>query len=140
MNYSSANKPRHRVFLDANTLISGLFYEGPESTLLQLGLTGIVELITCTLVIDEIRIVIQRKFPECEPMFSDVTNALTIIKTEDGKEAEELIRDRKDAPILASALKAYPDYLVTGDKDFHTPEIKKRLNVVTTKELLAKII
>ena len=52
------------------------------------------------------------------------------------KESKTLINDQKDIPILAAALASKPDYLVTGDKDFHTEKIKNKLNIVKTTELL----
>jgi uncharacterized protein len=139
MNSSRSDGTQPRVFVDANTLVSGLFFEGPENSLLRMGILGLVKLVSCTLVIDEVRIVINRKFPEGEPLFGEIVGIFIILSTEDGKDAEKLIRDKKDAPILATALKNRPDYFVTGDKDYHIPEIKKRLRVVTTRELLAEI-
>ena len=47
-----------------------------------------------------------------------------------------LIRDPKDIPILAAAVSAKPDLFVTGDKDFHTPEVKKLIPVYTATQAL----
>ncbi|WP_211236980.1 hypothetical protein [Aneurinibacillus terranovensis] len=38
--------------------------------------------------------------------------------------------------IVVSALLAQPDILVTGDQDFHTPEIKEQLVVLSPSEFL----
>ncbi len=78
---------RYRVFLDTNILISGIFFEGNESKVLD-------------------------------------------------KEAQKLMRYKKDVPILASVLYANPDYFLTGDAHFHTEGIKKIVNVVTAKDFL----
>ena len=49
---------RYRVFLDTNILISGIFFEGNESILLDM--TGI-DLITCEDVIEELQRVTKKK-------------------------------------------------------------------------------
>lgn len=46
------------------------------------------------------------------------------------------IRDPKDLPILVSAMVAQPDIIVTGDLDFHTPEIKEYFTVMTPADFL----
>lgn len=46
------------------------------------------------------------------------------------------IRDPADLPILASAMLAQPDILVTGDNDFHTPEIQEYFTVLTPADFL----
>ena len=55
------------------------------------------------------------------------------------KEAESLIRHKKDVPILAAVLHAKPDYFLTGDAHFFTDTIKKMVQVITTRDLLAKV-
>lgn len=54
-------------------------------------------------------------------------------------EAERLIRDRSDAPVLAAALASRPDVLVTGDKDFHAIADKLPFEVLTTREALKRL-
>lgn len=46
------------------------------------------------------------------------------------------IRDPKDFPLLASTLIAKPDLFISGDKDFHTDEIKEFLVVYTPADFL----
>jgi len=48
--------------------------------------------------------------------------------------------NKKDVPILVSALKASPDFFITGDKDFNSEEIKKMLNVIKTRDFLNIVI
>ncbi|MFH0861068.1 MAG: putative toxin-antitoxin system toxin component, PIN family [Candidatus Altiarchaeota archaeon] len=134
------NSRQHKVFIDANTLLSGLFFEGPESTLLKIGILGQIRLVTCDFVVKEVRTIIRRKFSGAENHFDDIISIMTVLPTEKDELRRGLIRDRKDAPILATALKYKPDYFVTGDKEFHTPEIKKLLNVVKTRNLLDRIL
>jgi predicted nucleic acid-binding protein len=39
--------------------------------------------------------------------------------------------DKKDEPIIASAILAQPDVLISGDKDFFTKEIREYFAVYT---------
>ena len=53
--------------------------------------------------------------------------------------AENLMTHKKDIAILAAAMSAEPDYILTGDKHFFTNKIKKVLNVRTSVEFLSEI-
>ena len=55
------------------------------------------------------------------------------------KEAEFLVKHKKDIPILAAVLYAKPDYFLTGDAHFFTDHIKNIVNVMTVRDFLAKI-
>lgn len=52
------------------------------------------------------------------------------------EKAKGLIRDPKDAAILASAMDASPEIFISGDLDFHTTEVRSVLNVLTTRDAL----
>jgi predicted nucleic acid-binding protein len=52
------------------------------------------------------------------------------------EEAKLLIRDPKDAIILASAMDAKPDIFVSGDLDFHTDDVRKFINAVNTSRAI----
>lgn len=49
-----------KAFLDSNTIISGLLFEGNEATLLELGRIKAIQLITNQYVIDEVTQVLKR--------------------------------------------------------------------------------
>ena len=53
--------------------------------------------------------------------------------------AENIIRDKKDAVILAAAIENTPDAFVSGDKDFHTQEVRRVINVVSTVEAIEMV-
>lgn len=46
------------------------------------------------------------------------------------------ICDKKDTPILVSAILAEPDIMISGDKDFHTQEIREYFAVYTPADFL----
>ncbi|VVB99200.1 Uncharacterised protein [uncultured archaeon] len=55
-------------------------------------------------------------------MLSTITEKCTIIKSSyyagEIEKARSIIRDKKDAPILAAVMTTRHDYFVSGDKDF----------------------
>ncbi len=92
-------------------------------------------------IIWETQAVLQRKFPERESLLRDLLNMLAVeitsMPTTPMVEAAKLmIRDPKDAAILASAIESKPDAFVSGDLDFHTFEIRSVINVMNTREAL----
>ena len=54
-------------------------------------------------------------------------------------ETKELIAHEKDIPILAAALYAKVDYLLTGDSHFSTDKVKAVIKVRTAREFLDEI-
>jgi len=102
---------RYKVFLDTNILLSGIFFEGNESLILDL-----VEM-----ALTDISIIPRTKYHHKL------------------KEAESLVAHKKDIPILAAVLFTEPDYFLTGDEHFFTDKIKEKVNVITARDFLEKI-
>lgn len=130
-----------RVFLDANTLISGIVFSGPEHQLLKLGIRKQFELVTSEDVIEEIVEVINRKFPEKAFLVKEFLQLaeIKVIRRKDyGKLVErQKVRDAEDKHVLAAAFAAKSDVLVTGDKDLLVLKKHGQIAIRTTKELLA---
>ena len=139
---------RYRIFLDTNILISGIFFEGNESKILDM---PEVDLITCEDVVYELKNVTKKKLKylnqrNLEIALMEVDRALSDIEIlprekylEKALEAEGLIADKKDIPILAAALYANTDYLLTGDSHFFTDKVKSKLKVRKAREFLDEI-
>jgi predicted nucleic acid-binding protein len=101
---------RYRIFLDTNILISGIFFDGNESKILDI---PEVELITCEDVVYELKNVTKKKLKyldqrSLEIALLEVDRALSDIEIlprekylEKSLEAEGLIAHEKDIPILA---------------------------------------
>jgi putative PIN family toxin of toxin-antitoxin system len=122
-------------------VISGLLFDGREKELLRGARVGLFVAVTSQYVLDEITGVLHRKFGLSLGAVAEVLSGLaTEVVPEPPPaavaEAESLLRDPKDVPVLAAAIAAEVDGLVTGDKDLHTREVKKRLRVLTTREAL----
>ena len=137
------------VFVDTNIMISGIYFNGPEALLLDnkniyIHISDTVE--------NELFDFVKYRYDKLKySSMVEAENSLRvalldiykIIKKDEYKdyigEAVTLIKDRKDVDILAAGLYLKPDFFVTGDKHFHTTEIKKVLNVVYTRDILAFI-
>ena len=139
---------RYRIFLDTNILISGIFFKGNESKILDM---PEVDLITCEDVVYELKNVMKKKLKyldqrNLEIALVEVDRALSDIDIlprekylEKSLEAEALIAHKKDIPILAAALYANADYLLTGDSHFFTDKVKSELKVKKAREFLDEI-
>lgn len=107
-----------RVFLDTNVLVSAFATRGLSADVFRLVLAE-HELIVGQIVLDELRRVLRKKIGLPE---SAVRQALTTVEehrvvptaeTDPGVE----VADPPDARLLATALAARADVLVTGDRD-----------------------
>ena len=139
---------RYKVFIDTNVLLSGIFFEGNESRILDM---IELEVMTSEDVVDELLRVIRKKLKYLsertfEIALSEAEKALTDISiiprskyNNRLKDAESLITHKKDIPILAAVIYTKPDYFLTGDAHFFTEKIKAIISVSTVKDFLTKI-
>ncbi len=139
---------KYKVFVDTNILLSGIFFEGNESSILDL-----VELdfMTSEDAVDELGRVVRKKLKylkertfeialaETEKALSDIVVIPRTKYSHKMKEAEFLIKHKKDIPILAAVLYVKPDYFLTGDAHFFADNIKSIVNVITARDFLTKI-
>lgn len=129
-----------RVFVDSNILVSAVLSESSVASKLLTLLIEQHRLIICSYSITEVSKVIQRKFPKIIPKWDKF---LTTLEFEIAYTPSDLstlkvpyIRDPKDLPILVSAMVAQPDIIITGDLDFHTPEIQEHFTIMTPGDFL----
>ncbi len=139
---------RFKVFVDTNILLSGIFFEGNESKVLDL---VEIELVTSEDVVEELQRVVKKKlkylkertleiaFSETERALSDINIIPRSKYSQKIKEAESLIAHKKDVLILAAVLYVKPDYFLTGDSHFFEDKIKNTVKVMTAKDFLDKI-
>jgi len=139
---------KYKVFVDTNILLSGIFFEGNESSILDF---VELNLITSEDAVAELRRVVRKKLKylkertfvialaEIEKALADVAVIPRTKYSHKLKEAEFLIKHKKDIPILAVVLYVKPDYFLTGDAHFFTDSIKSIVNVITARDFLEKI-
>ena len=132
--------PGIRIFLDANTIVSGLLFEGNESQLLELGILRALELVTSQYVVEEVRRVLSRKeFGNAEDEIVDLLGYLqeAVLIVADPEEPalekhESTLRDKKDASVCAAFEMTGARYLVTGDKEL----LDKVKGAIRTRDVL----
>jgi predicted nucleic acid-binding protein len=109
---------RDRLFLDANILVAGAISPtGGSGYILLLDEMGNIEVLVCDQVLTEARRALERKAPRALPEFERIIRAVkpqvcpapTIYEI---AHCREVIHP-DDAPVLAAAIKAKPDSLIT---------------------------
>lgn len=113
-----------RVFVDSSVLIAGAGSRtGASRAVLTMAEIGLFKLIVSRQVLDECERNLRKKLPAALPIFAELlaTINLEILPDPSLEEAArwETIIETKDAPILAAAVLAAPDRLLTLNiKDF----------------------
>lgn len=129
-----------RVFLDTNVLLSAiLFPKGAASRFLMVA-TERRTILLGSYVIDELRSVFERKFPEHQHDLESFLEGLSYVPVPEPADPDDVetigLRDRKDEPIVASALAGNADTLVTGDKDLLEIMGKTGLTIQSIREFM----
>ncbi len=111
-----------RVMLDTNIFISMIFFPSAQTRELAKRLADGHQIVVCDYVVEELRLVTDRKFPAkrkfLDRFFLELPFELVYTPKELDLNEFPQMRDTKDSPILATALLESIDVFVTGDKDF----------------------
>ena len=130
-----------RILIDTNVLISAILF--PDSLPYRVVEKVIIEhtLILSPGIIEEIKAVFSRKFltklPELERFFTHLAYELPPEVTAMPHPLLHVIRDENDVHVLAAALAANADILLTGDQDFAELPMTKPL-VLTPRQFIDK--
>lgn len=111
-----------RVFLDTSALLSGLNSPfGASGVILSLFRLGRITLILSPEVVAEAHIAITKKFPLLQSGLLDVLShgpvMLKLLTQQEIREARAILVS-EDTPVLAGAMKARSEFLITLDKKF----------------------
>jgi putative PIN family toxin of toxin-antitoxin system len=123
-------KTSKKVMLDANILISAIYSPNGKAFNAFRKVSGpLFTLVLCDQIIDEIRRIFNRKFPNKIPdmeRFLSIAHydLVTLTANDAVYDDEAKIRDVNDRPILRAARKANVNIFVTGDKDFLESSVK----------------
>ena len=135
---------RPRIFLDSNVIFSGLYSSnGAPGSILNGYIEGKLRVVISQQVLEEVVRTVERKHIVALPLLKRILVNVPPEIVEDPKPEEialwDRIMDSEDASILAAAIAAQPDYLVTGDRRFfENAEIINRtgLRIVTPAQFL----
>jgi len=125
--------------LDTNIFISMIFFPSIQTRKLAKRLADNHQIIVCDYVIEELRLVTDRKFP-AKKKFLDrffLELPFELVYTPKALNLSEFpeVRDIKDSPILATAIMEEVDVFVTGDKDFLVLDVDMP-EIITMTEFL----
>ena len=128
-----------KVMLDTNIFISMIFFPSAQTRELAKKLTDNHQIVVCDYVIEELRLVTDRKFPAkrrfLDRFFMELPFELVYTPKALNLSGFPEMRDTKDSPILATAIMEGIDVLVTGDKDFLVLDVEIP-EIVTMAEFL----
>jgi putative PIN family toxin of toxin-antitoxin system len=125
-----------RVMLDTNILVSAFIFRSRRIYSVIDYIVSHHELVLPSYVVDELRDVIDRKFPQMVGSLDEFLTALSFTLAYSPKLIPLglfKIRDVSDAPILYTAIIESIDVLITGDKDFDDVEVE-RPEIMTAAE------
>ncbi len=122
---------------DTNVLIAAIITEGVCSKLLSRARAKEVHLISCPFIMTEIRRVLSKRFrlshEEIASAIEPISEAIDQI-IEHNLKVTNICRDRDDDHVLACALAAKAEYLVTGDSDLLEIKNFQGIKIITPRE------
>ncbi|GHT86697.1 hypothetical protein FACS18947_6720 [Bacteroidia bacterium] len=131
------------VMLDTNIIISAGLFGGGRLTETILRIADDFNIVLSSEIIKELWRVMDRKFsdrkPAMEKFFKHLSYDISYTPTDIDEDIYPKIRDKKDYPILASAIIADVDVLITGDGDFEPVNIE-RPEILTIRQFSEKYL
>jgi len=113
--------------VDTNILLSALVFGSARMAALLEKIGEDHTMVICTHIIDEFRKVVAEKAPKYNSAVDTFFSRLPyeLVYTPQWTENMPELRDTKDKPILAAAIAADIDMIVTGDKDFLESDVER---------------
>jgi putative PIN family toxin of toxin-antitoxin system len=132
-----------RVMLDTNILLSAGLFDKSKLSTLTVRISNEFKIVLSSQIVEELRMVTARKFPEKKKTLENFLRRLNFdmafTPNEIDPDIYPKISDKKDYPILASAIIAEVDVFVTGDKDFSVLDIDNP-KIMTIREFADKYL
>lgn len=128
-----------KAVLDTNILISSIFWHGPSRHIVDLAIANKFKAITSPEILEELESVLYEDFPQIpysriEEIIRDTLSYSQLIIP--AEITIKKLRDIKDTKIIACALSAKTDYIVTGDKDLLVLKKYADIKITTPKIFL----
>jgi uncharacterized protein len=130
-----------RILIDTNVWVSALLWpDSLPNRVLQVVIRDHTVILS-TGIMDELRDVYGRKFPHRLPDLEDFFSQLSYVMAPEpsalAKSIAQVLRDPNDLHVLASAVAAQADVLLTGDQDFAELSLTKPL-ILTPRQFAAR--
>ena len=126
-----------KVILDTNVLISAFLSNGVCSGILHRARNREFAFVLCLPVIEELTRILKDKFHFSNDeisFFIDVVSEAAHEISRSGKIVQCICRDSSDDHILACAMEAQADYIVTGDTDLLTLVSHGRIKIIRPRD------
>jgi putative PIN family toxin of toxin-antitoxin system len=133
----------YRVVVDTNLIISATFWGGQPRRLLDLIRVSKAQLVTSTDIIHELKITLQ--YSKFDQHFMALGRTVDNVVEEYQKIAEsvtpadvpeDVVRDKKDRMILATAVGGKASHLVSGDKDLLDLREYEKIIILTATQFI----
>jgi len=117
-----------RIMIDTNVIVSAILFPNSLPSTLIKSVSSRHEIVLCTSIIGELYEIFERKFKQktkaLETFLSELAYELIYTPQNIDKDKYPFIRDKKDFPILVSAIIGIVDVIITGDKDFLKADVE----------------
>jgi putative PIN family toxin of toxin-antitoxin system len=135
-----------RLVLDTNVLVSAFLWEGIPGRLIELAGEKEIDLYTSRVLLAELSEVLHRK-KFTKPVQATGLTAAEIVKHYQRlahrvtvrQLIQRISRDADDDQVLACAMAAKADFIVSGDKDLLTLKVFREIPIVTAAEAVRAI-
>jgi len=133
-----------RIVPDSNVLISAFFFKGVPKQFMEKAIRGRHRIFISNAILDELRSTMQKPYFRKrmisqnvqEEIIADYRRMATII---DPASIPSVCRDPKDNMVLACAVEAKADWLVTGDGDLQVLGWYGSVKIISPADALARI-
>ncbi len=131
------------VVFDTNVLVAALITEGICSKLLHRARAGEFSLVSCPFIMKELRRILLKKFrlgqEELALAMEPINEALSQV-IEHSIKIKDICRDADDDNVIACAVAAKADYIVTGDADLLEVKNYQGVKIVTPRDFEAMFV
>lgn len=128
------------VVFDTNVLIAAIITEGICSKLLHRARAGEFSLVSCPFIMQELRRILSKKIrlgqDEITSSIEPISEAISKV-IEHSIKVKDTCRDADDDNIIACAVAAKADYLVTGDSDLLDLKSYEDIKIITPRDFEA---
>lgn len=135
-----SERPKVKIIVDTNVLISGLYFGGFPGEILKYIQIGLFSPYASEEIIDEYLEVVKRlsekNHQSDEFVLKAFLSKLSVIKT---KSSLEICRDKDDDKFINCAIDAKAIYIVSGDEDLLVLKSVENIEIVTAKELCERV-
>ncbi|MCL2881838.1 MAG: putative toxin-antitoxin system toxin component, PIN family [Coriobacteriia bacterium] len=120
---------------DTNIIISALMFPDSKPAEVLTRIASRHEMVLSSYLINEVESVLRLKYPKLLPAAQELFSTMSFELAVESDQADVVIADPKDQPILDAAVSGEADVIVSGDKHFKNLDIK-RPKVMSPSEFL----